>query len=449
MTWNDKVVWTEGMFLRPQHFQQQDRYVEALVRNRSRYQRPYDWGFAELSLDTESLAIGKVALAKAQGVLPDGTPFNIPEVDEPPTPLEIEADTRDTRVLLALPLRRLGMPEFGRSVNGDTNPRYRAEVYETRDANIDSSNDTVPLEIGKRSFRLIIESEEHSAYASIGVVRVHEQLPDRSVVIDESYFPPCLHCATVPPLYAYVTEILGLLHQRGDALVDRLAGTGAARAGLDVAQFLRLNVINRFEPLFAHLGNINRLHPEHLYEVALQLAGELASFNTRTRRRPETFPAYNHDDLQNTFAPLMAELRRTLSLVEEQVAIQIPLEEHKFGIRVGTISDREKNLLDKASFVLAVQADVAEDLLRNRFPAQVKIGPVERIAQLVNHHLPGITVNALPVAPREIPFSAGSVYFKLDRSGEFWKQMANSGGFAFHVSGEFPGIDMAFWAIKE
>ena len=87
--------------------------------------------------------------------------------------------------------------------------------------------------------------------------------------------------------------------------------------------------------------------------------------------------------------------------------------------------------------------------LRARFPTQVKIGPVERIAQFVNHHLPGIGVSALPVAPREIPYQADFIYFRLDRSSEFWKQVLTSGGFAFHVGGEFPGLDMAFWAIKE
>ena len=27
MTWHNKVMWTEGMFLQPQHFQQQDRFI--------------------------------------------------------------------------------------------------------------------------------------------------------------------------------------------------------------------------------------------------------------------------------------------------------------------------------------------------------------------------------------------------------------------------------------
>ena len=31
MSWKNKVVWSEGLFLRPQHFQQHDRYIEAFV----------------------------------------------------------------------------------------------------------------------------------------------------------------------------------------------------------------------------------------------------------------------------------------------------------------------------------------------------------------------------------------------------------------------------------
>jgi len=256
------------------------------------------------------------------------------------------------------------------------------------------------------------------------------------VVLDDEYLPPCLDCRGVPPLKAFVTEVLGLLHQRGDALAERVAGAGTGRgAGVDIAQFLRLQAVNRFEPLFAHLATMQGLHPEAFYG--------------KTKRRPPAFPAYDHDDLRKTFGVLMTEVRRSLSLVEEQAAIRIPIEERQYGIRVAIITDRERPLLTKATFILAVRADMATDLLRARFPTQVKIGPVERIAQFVNHHLPGIGVSALPVAPREIPYQSDFIYFRLDRSSEFWKQILSSGGFAFHVGGEFPGLDMAFWAIKE
>ena len=450
MSWYSKVVWSEGMFLRPQHFQQQDRYLEALVQQSCNPLRPYAWGIVELALDREALTLGKVGVTTARGLLPDGTPFSIPDHDPPPTPLEIDADARDMRVMLALPLRRTGMADVERGDYQDTSARYRAAAREVRDNNIDTANNSAQVEIGERRLRLFLDTRDSSDYTCISIAQVLEKRSDQTVVLDADYLPPCLDCRGVPALKGFVTEVLGLLHQRGDALAERVVGAGAARgANLDIAQFLRLQAVNRFEPLFAHLADMPGLHPETFYQIALQVAGEMATFTDKVKRRPPIFPSYDHDNLHKTFAVLMTELRRSLSLEEVEAAIRIPIEERQYGIRVAIITDRERPLLTKATFILAVRADMATDLLRNRFPTQVKIGPVERIAQFVNHHLPGIGVSALPVAPREIPYRADFIYFRLDRSSEFWKQLLNSGGFAFHVGGEFPGLEMVFWAIKE
>ncbi|MBL3950393.1 type VI secretion system baseplate subunit TssK, partial [Bacteroides thetaiotaomicron] len=83
---------------------------------------------------------------------------------------------------------------------------------------------------------------------------------------------------------------------------------------------------------------------------------------------------------------------------------------------------------------------VPADSLRTRFPAQAKLGPVERIRDLVQLQLPGITMRQLPVAPRQIPYHAGHTYFEIDKGSDLWKQLARSGGLAFHFAGEFPGL---------
>lgn len=124
--WTSKVVWAEGMFLQPQHLQQQERYLERLLEARVRAAAQYGWGYTELALDEALLATGRVGLARARGVFPDGTPFSIPGADEAPLPIEIPADARNEAVLLALPLRRPGSEECdlaGSDGNGLT--RYR------------------------------------------------------------------------------------------------------------------------------------------------------------------------------------------------------------------------------------------------------------------------------------------------------------------------------------
>ena len=35
MSDKNRVVWSEGLFLRPQHFQQQERYLEACLQGRA------------------------------------------------------------------------------------------------------------------------------------------------------------------------------------------------------------------------------------------------------------------------------------------------------------------------------------------------------------------------------------------------------------------------------
>jgi len=78
----------------PQHFQQHDRYFENLIHHRCRAIRPYGYGFYRVAIDRELLQIGKLAIAECQGVFPDGTPFNMPDEDPLPLPLEIPSDPR-------------------------------------------------------------------------------------------------------------------------------------------------------------------------------------------------------------------------------------------------------------------------------------------------------------------------------------------------------------------
>ena len=196
---------------------------------------------------------------------------------------------------------------------------------------------------------------------------------------------------------------------------------------------------------FAHYADAGVLHPEELYEACVAAAGELTTFTT-TGKRPPKFPGYRHERLRESFDPVVASLRQSLSVVLEQNAISIPLESKKFGISVAIIADR--SLYTTAVFILAARADIPAEELRRRFPAQLKIGPVEKIRDLVNLQLPGVPVHPVPVAPRQIPFHAGFAYFELDQNDTLWEQLKNSGGIAMHVAGEFPGLAMEFWAIR-
>ena len=224
-----------------------------------------------------------------------------------------------------------------------------------------------------------------------------------------------------------------------------MSATGRGGAA-EIADFLMLQIVNRYMPVIAHVANTPGTHPEQFYIVAAELAGELSTFTMPDKLAPEFVP-YRHDELELSFRSVFDALRHSLSMVLEQNAVRLPLEERKYGIWVSPIADRK--LVASANHVLAVAADMSTEDLRQRFPAHIKIGTAEKIRDLVNLQLPGIGLRALPVAPRQIPYHAGLVYFELDRGSELWPELQKSGAFAMHLSGDFPNVDMQFWAIRQ
>ncbi len=444
MGWENKVVWTEGLFLQPQHLQQQDRYFERLVRASTAGLRPYSWGLTQLELDTDLLTLGKFALRSAAGILPDGTPFAAPGDVDMPRPIDLPEAARNTVVYLLLPTRQPGGVETAPPEQVETVARFATAEHEAIDTNAGyQGSATVP--IGKLRLRFALEGEARSGFTAIGLARVVEMRADRSVVLDDAYIPPVLVSLASGVLAGFISQLQGLLHHRAEALAGRVSET-ATRGAAEIADYLLLQLCNRYEPLMTHLAaSVGQLHPEAFYQVAVSLAGELATF-TETRKRPVAFPPYRHDDLQATFRPVIAALRQALSAVLEQTAVPIPLQERKFGIRVGPILDR--SLVTDATWVLALKAQMPAEMLRRNFPNLVKIGPVEQIRELINVALPGIAVRALPVAPRQLPYYAGTSYFELDRSSPYWAALARSGGIAIHVTGDVPGLEMECWAIR-
>jgi type VI secretion system protein ImpJ len=444
MTWHNKVLWTEGMFLQPQHFQQQDRFLARVIDARANALHAYPWGFHSLVIDESSLHQGKLALTSASGIFRDGTRFSFPMDDSAPMAIDVPKDVRDERIVLAITMSRPGVAESDVEEASRSMPfRYHATDLEVADCHATSLRQA-PLQIGRLNLRLMLERDANEGFSHLGIATIIEKRSDGRVLLEPAYIPPLLHVVGNSVVDRLFREIIGLIHQRGNSLAARLAQPGRAGVG-EIADFLLLQLCNRYEPVLIHAHKSPLVHAEQLYATLLTLAGELSTF--RDSKRPAELTPYNHENPTVAFHELMGDLRQSLSMVREQSAIPIELQERKHGVRVAIIPDIE--LQRTAVFVLAVNAQIPSEQLRSRFPTQTKIGPAERIRDLVNLQLPGVGLRALPIAPRQIPFHAGFCYFELDtRGNELWRQLESSGGLAMHIAGEFPELEIEFWAIR-
>lgn len=440
MTLVSKPLWSEGMLIRPQHFQQYDRWIQHLVEGRSAALAPFSFGLRKLALVGEALPLGSVGVHAIEAVMPDGT------VIDTGSGLALEArsvprNTKNALVKLAVSLRPRDGAEIG---DNGRDRRYLAVEQTMRDAAA-PERPAVSLKVARLAPRLLIEGEAEDDLVTMPIARIREVDAAGAVLLDENYIPPCLDIHASQRLVRIVAEVRSLLRARAETLAGQaMAGSGAAESG-GLIDLIVLSIVNGKEAVFDHFATTAGLHPETIYRASLELAGQLSTFSD-ARRRGADFPLYDHLDLDAPFAAVLDRLRQLLAVLIERNAVALPLQERGYGISLSTISDR--TLFQDARFVLIALASVPTETLRSQLPISMKVGSVEQIRDLVNLQLPGIPLRALPVAPRELPFLQGGVYFELDQSVELWRALTRSAAFALHVSGDYPDLRLEFWAIR-
>ncbi len=360
-------------------------------------------GFAALKLDETLLAESRIAISSAQGFFTDGVEFKIPEEVDPPEPLKVPQDTRDSTVYLT-----------NESIRSGNKPR-------------------VHLSLKQKDW-------DQSSY--LGVARVAQLLDSKTLLLDAQYIPQVTNCRAAPVLLQFVEELSGLLRNRGESLASRISNLNAS----EIANFMTLQLVNRYEPIVEHLLSMRELHPEALYQLMVQILSELSTF-TEDSKRPPKFQAYRHDNLQATFQPVIAHLRKQLSSVMKADVVSIPLSHRKHGIYTASFS---KGLLENSHLILSVKDSRPASKLRSQLLHEITIAPVEQIAQLVNTGQPGVTMVPLPVAPKQIPYQSDCLYFKLalDRASQWFAPVNESRGLALHVSADSQDVDMQLWAIS-
>lgn len=450
MSWYNKVAWSEGLFLRPQLFQQQERYLEHLAHKRAAALSPFYWGFGRYAIDVESLALGKVVLASASGIFSDGTPFDTPGQTLPPAPLTILPEHLEQLIYLAVPIRTPNGEETtfdDAAVSSASLARFSVFDTELRDANsVGQGPKTVQL--SRLRLRLLPQREMTDAWIGLPLTRVTTLRSDGSITLDAQLIPPVAGYGASSLLADWITNLHGLCRLRAESLAARLSGSdGKSSEAAEVSDFLLLQILNRYEPMLAHWLRVRETSPEALYIALRTLSGELATFVRASTRRPKEHPAYQHMDPHLSFKGLVGDVQALLNDVLVRSAQSIPLADRPNGVRVASVDPGE--LQGFASLVFAVAAHAPPDVLASQFPARCKVGPSDRLPELIRSHLPGIPLQALPVPPRQIPFNAGFVYFQIDSRGPLWEHLLKHGGLALHIAGEIPGLRMELWGVRE
>ncbi len=441
MSWNSKVAWTEGLFLRPQHFQQADRYHENSLIARTGRITPYPWGVTTLEIDNDLAQQGKFGVRRASGVMPDGMPFDIPDMSPLPEPIELNERLANTVVGLAVPAiaknsREVDFPE------SDSASRYWRQNAAVIDATAATASEE-EIDIAHPRLSYVVMDGTKRGFTQIGLARVNE-IQDKTIVFDNRYLPPAISTQAHPGFSGLVDRAKGWIEKRLSEL-SRFAADPSSGGGLQYSDFFILQSLNRSVPIIRHFENSKYVHPERLYETLISLAGDLMTYTTTERMAP-TYKPYDHDNLADTFGPVMDDLQRALAGGSRNV-FRLELEERAGNVYISRIRDR--TLFQDCSFIVEVASARPLTEIQQQFPHLFKIGPSTKMREIVHAQLPGIEIEHLPTPPRQIRALTGHVYFRLNRSSRLWPEFSQDPAVGMHFSGNWPDLELEFWAVRE
>lgn len=438
MTDSNKVVWSEGLFLRTQHLQQQDRYTESLVRRTMRSSPLQSVGFLSLTLDKNALDAGLIGIERAEGVFPDGTLFLIPDTTIDVEPVPVHADTDAGLVCLAIAIERGDAAQIDPQHAPSSGTRYRGKPITVRDA-IRNGADPSEIEVAYLAPKLLLPGEDVDGYATLPIARIEGLDANGAVVLAPTFLAPSLNLQAMSRYAEFLKELVTGLDRIADAHGQMvLDGTGASMENL-----LILELANSARPRFAHILAQNNMHPSDLYMELSGLAGCMASFGSSSRRLAG-LPDYVHTDPQPAFDTLTDTLRSLILSLRHVEPSSHALQVKRHADNIWTVRINNPEIIANSRIVIRVGSDMSDEMIRKIFVDQATVGAADDFDALWKSKLTGIALKPLHSQPREIPYDGDRLCLELDRSSEHWATLAEAPGFVLGVAGKLdrePVID--------
>jgi type VI secretion system protein ImpJ len=315
----DAVLWSEGMLLSPQHFQQHDIQSQAMLHQRLLGISPHVWGVRHLLLDTARLAKGLIKLLECDAVMPDGLPLVFRAVDdERVLSIDVDAecgiDGKPVRVFLAIPPRTGAMDVPTTSIR-------RFEPVKGRET-FDETIGTGDVVVDRQRVKLSLHTDGTlpSGYPSLPLLAVRRNAT--GMVELAPYHPPLLRIgassflaeqglerqflALRDAMWEKIAQLVGVT---GEDVPESLAALGTeARSHLHAARTIAACL-----PLIDAVLSDPLTSPAQAWNTMAQIVGRMAAIGSDPR--PLAMDPYRHDDCQPHFQAALAFVQRKLGLI--------------------------------------------------------------------------------------------------------------------------------------
>lgn len=461
-----RVFWSDGLFLTPQVFQQQDAFHIGMWRVLWRALGPNFWGIRHIELHEEGLRAGDFSVAKLDLVTRQGDVVRYGIAGREDNCVvrarhfgsALTPGQTEVNVYLAIAVRdghRSNIMDRSQEAEADgAVARFVAGEREASDDFHPSSSEPSMLDLADFVVQFLIDTDPgfstaSSRYDCFQLARLRPVGGGAEPV--QSFVPPVMMLGASPALSRLVRNMCAEVTRRTleyeeikNERSDVKGQESSARDALVKSMLLVLNRANaEFRILQSSLDrdhNSMSAHPEDVYNRVRVLISELSTFSTAVGSdgtitvgdKPVPLPDYDHEDPYPVFEKLSRALERALNALVINLEGQVEL---KFDGQ-HYAADLPETFFGgpKAIYYLAVDA---ENRSRDRVFSDVrdriyKLSSGQMAERIIEVNAPGIDMEPLQDMPVELSLlTRRYACFRIDKGHPDWRNVENDKSIKF------------------
>lgn len=444
---NLAVHWHEGLFLRPHHLQAWDRHWHETQTASERWQSPYTYGLASITIDSDSLAAGFFQLSAVRAKMPEGTlielmPGETSEridlragLDETPSPTTIPLQGGSyLDVYLAVPRLQLGGTNVAENET-QTSARFQQLQVHVPDEADGASVE--PIIFRRVNATLLLSTDDLSGYDTLKIARIRRGRVGGAIAeLDDRYIPPALSCNAWPLLS---TRVLRPIHDMIMLKIELLAKLindhsvhmDASNPG-DLQRILMLQTLNQGAAALEVVNHSNGVHPWLAFLELNRICASLDLFSSKRSMQPGA--PYDHDAL----GPLFYSLREKIESRIASVGKEAYQQRFFVGSGAGMQATVDPQWLEPGwRCVLGVRrgklSAVALDKLLSPGVLDWKIGSARQVEMLFSKRAKGIELSPLRDVPKQLPSQSDWSFYEMSDSGPAWNDVVQTNGLGLRI----------------
>ncbi|MFP2505021.1 type VI secretion system baseplate subunit TssK [Buttiauxella gaviniae] len=430
------IYWYSGLYLQPQHFQSADLHQNWQHSRHYQLAQPWNYGVIDCQINNEALLDFTAEISQLRLLLPEGVYL------EYPGNCQIEKRNfrhawkyRDRPFTLWLALRKFDPQRQNVSMQEDDQQQAVTRWVNGRDEHLmkDIYHQGPETSVPRITYNVRImwdeEQEEAVDYACFPLARF--RFDGQNVIDDPSFSPAAISLKGAASLEKQIDHIYYELSSRARMLEEYKRSerlVNSEESGESVIQLMAMRSLNRTLPLLTLYRSAPQLHPWLMYAQLSQLIGELSSFNDDCNYSGEwshgddALLPYDHQNLLACFDSARRVLMALLNSLVLEENTYITLQRDESEVFYAAV-DRQQSQQAAAIYILLRSAQFTKQLPTPASVQTIKLASRQAIDAIIQHALPGVSLQLCSQPPRGVPKRADSRYLLIDSSSELWQRI--------------------------